>query len=261
MLVGHARLKVHLAMRRRPDAHVGLVNRADHVVLADDADRLPQGRQEGEQVDQLLGRSSSAASPSGMSETSLVRRSSIEPGRTATRCPSAVLRTSRSGVSSTGRPVSTRPSVRATTCGTEVVADRRARVQDRAEQLVLAVLGADRREVGPDPLALPLHAVAAAAGIGAGAEEDLAAVVGVARRGGSARRSAATAGRGRLGQRQDLRGLLADAGGRASCAASVVASVFRSSGSLPARASSRTRLPPSLSWAKVRKASRRRPSG
>src|SRR5205823_8407018 len=91
-----------------------------------------------------------------------------------------------------------------------VITDRLAGVEDRAEQLVLAVLGADRREVWADPLALPLHAVAAAATIGAGAEEDLAAVVGLARptdQLGDRRQGAA--GR-RLGQRQDARGLVAD---------------------------------------------------
>ncbi len=55
------------------------------------------------------------ARPSGMSETSLVRRSSIEPVGIATRSPAAVLSTSRSAVSSTGKPVMTRPSASATT--------------------------------------------------------------------------------------------------------------------------------------------------
>src|SRR5205807_6976547 len=62
----------------------------------------------------------------------------------------------------------------------EVVADGRARVEDRAEQLVAAVLGANRREVGADPLAAALDPVAARAGVGAGAEEDLAALLGAA---------------------------------------------------------------------------------
>src|SRR5208337_3660779 len=50
-----------------------------------------------------------------MSDTWLVLRFSISPGLTMIRWPSAVLITSRSGVSSTARPVIARPSVM---CGT-----------------------------------------------------------------------------------------------------------------------------------------------
>ena len=97
----------------------------------------------------------------------------------------------------------------------EVVADRRARVQDRAEQLVLAVLGADRREVGADPLALALDAVAA--------RRTSSCRRGRRRRGPcsaspSRRISSPIGGSGRppasLGQRQDRGRLVADAGGR-----------------------------------------------
>ena len=193
------------------------------------------------------GRSSSRPAP----RASARRRWSCGPrprrAGSTTRWPSAVLRTRRSGASSTGRPVRTRPSSSATTWRAEVVADRRARVQDRAEQLVLAVLGADRREVGADPLPSALDAVAAAAAVGAGAEEDLAAVVGVARpadqlddrrQGPAARPSWAAAGPRRPRSRTLRSGWLFR---------TVVASVLRSSGSLPvAWPASSSRWPPSL---------------
>ena len=136
-------------------------------------------------VERKLRRSASSwsvivsASPSGISETSLSLRSSTWSGRITTRSPSAVFSTRRSAVSSTGRPVRTRPSSRPIDEGPEVVADGRARVQDRAEEFVTAVLGADRREVGADPLPAPLDPVAPATAIGPGPEEHVAALLGV----------------------------------------------------------------------------------
>ena len=67
---------------------------------------------------------------------------------------------------------------------------------------------------------------------------------------------------GHLGQGQDRWPPRRGPGGRGEVVCrSVVASVFRSSGSLPAFASSRIRRAPPSSWARVRRASRRRPSG
>ena len=69
--------------------------------------------------------------------------------------PFGRLKTSRSGVSSTGNPVMTRPSARATT-RPEAIADRGTGAQDRTDQFIAAILDADCREVRPDPPPLPL---------------------------------------------------------------------------------------------------------
>ena len=99
---------------RRAACHSGSYSGPIAWYSPDDADRPAQGGQVRQQVDHLLV-VIVWASPSGMSERSLVRRSSTDRGSTEIRCPSAVLITNRSGVSSTGSPVMTRPSASAAT--------------------------------------------------------------------------------------------------------------------------------------------------
>ena len=120
-----------------------------------------------------------------------------------TRWPSAVLSTSRVGgvldrQSGDHAAVGERHDERA-----KAIADRRARAQDRADQLVLAVLDADRREVGADPLAAALRRGGSSHTRSSGPEEDLAAPVGIAVAAEQlADRRQRPAG-GRLGQRQN----------------------------------------------------------
>ena len=125
----------------------------------------------------------------------------------------------------------------------------------------LAVLGPDRRQVGPDPLALPLDAVAASATVGALPGRRPRGRGRPSPRGGPARRRGARAGRSTTwagaGRSPPRSRILAS-----GCVlTSVVASVFRSPGSFPALASLITPSAPSPRWANVRRAWRRRPSG
>ena len=136
-----------------------------------------------------------SASPSGISETSVTLRSSTSagPDRLALAVggleddPVGRLLDDQAGQDPA---VGQGQDVRLV-----VVADRGAGVEDRAEQLLLAVLGADRREVGADPLPLALDPVAGGAGVGgAGLGEDGPAPAGVAVAARSARGSAAGGG-------------------------------------------------------------------
>ena len=169
--VGDRRAKLGPGSRVDQPRAVRLINRADRLVLANDADRLLQessgtraGRRApgGHRLRQPFGHERDVAGPPVFD-----RR-----GSTETRCPSAVLNTSLVG-RLLDRQAGDHPAVgQAATTDRKLIADRGARAQDRADQLVAAVLDADRREVGPDPLAPALHAVAARTGICPGAEED-----------------------------------------------------------------------------------------
>ena len=172
-------------------------DRAEGLVLADDAHRLLQGRQEGEQVDQLAvghGLGQAFGHQGDLGDLAVLDVGGADDLALAVGGleddPVGRLLDDQAGQDPA---VGQGQDVRLV-----VVADRRARVEDRAEQLVLAVLGADRREVGADPLPLPLDPVAGGAGVGGGAlGEDGSASIGVARCGGPTRGSAARVGRRR----------------------------------------------------------------